>query len=311
MSAAWTRPITIGTRGSKLALAQTDLVRSALLEHHPRLEVHVHRITTKGDVMLEQSVASIGEKALFVAEIEQALRTGKIDLAVHSAKDLPADQPQDLRLATFLQRADPRDVLVSPNRRLSSLPPGARVATSSPRRECQLRALRRDISVIAVRGNVDTRLRRLAGGEFDALLLAAAGLLRLGRAGEASEWLAPEVMLPAVGQGALAIETRADDSEVTELVSPLEDLETSTALTAERAFLSHLGAGCSAAVGGYAVVEDGRVIVHGLVGHPSGKAVRGTRVGSVAAAAAVGASLAKSLLSAGGAELLAECERTR
>ncbi|HWQ14357.1 MAG TPA: hydroxymethylbilane synthase, partial [Roseiflexaceae bacterium] len=197
--------LVIGTRASKLALAQTHMVRAALLAAHPGLEVAVQHITTKGDVILDRPLSAIGDKGLFVVEIEEALRAGRVDIAVHSAKDLPSALPPDMALVAFPRRADPRDALVSRGGlRLAALPAGALVGTSSLRRACQLRALRPDLRVEDLRGNVDTRLRKLRDGRYDAIVLAAAGLQRLGLDHEVTEYLAPEVMVPAVGPGVLA-----------------------------------------------------------------------------------------------------------
>jgi hydroxymethylbilane synthase len=298
------RTLTIGTRASKLALAQTALVQAALQSQHPHLAVAIAPITTKGDMLLDRPLAAIGDKGLFIAEIEAAVRAGRIDLAVHSAKDLPSERPADMRIGAYLPRADARDVLVSRAGGLHDLPPGARVGTSSPRRACQVRALRPDLVLADVRGNVDTRLRKLAAGEYDALVLAAAGLDRLGLTGVVTEWLHPDEMLPAVGQGALAVEVRADDSEVAALLTALDDPPTRTAVTAERGFLAALGAGCTAAVAAYATVTEGALRLTGLIGAPDGRLVRGTEHGDGATAPEIGARLAAALLRQGGAALL-------
>ena len=323
--------LTIGTRGSALALAQTDLVRTALISRSPGLDVRVERITTKGDRLLDQPLADIGDKGLFVAEIEQALQTGRIDLAVHSAKDLPTDLPATLALAAFPPRADPRDVLVSRAGTLAALPPGARIGTSSPRRACQIAAVRPDLSVVLIRGNVDSRLAKVAAGEYDAIVLAAAGLIRLGRADAVTEWLPHETMLPAVGQGALALQIRAADARTRALVAPLGHRPTELAVLAERAFLRRLGAGCSAAAGAHAVVDGSGMELTGLIGHVDGRHVRGTRStaarpsasasssespsspspssSSPAEADALGHALARDLLDAGGSAFMAAAER--
>jgi hydroxymethylbilane synthase len=299
--------IVIGTRGSKLALAQTELVRAALLARYPALTVSVERITTQGDAVIDRPLAAIGGKGLFVTEIEAALRAGRIDLAVHSAKDLPSALPDDLTIAAIPARADARDVLVARDgATLRDLPPGARVGTSSPRRACQLRALRPDLVIADVRGNVDTRLRKLAEGQFNAIALAAAGLARLGLTGVISEWFAPETMLPAIGQGALAIEMRADDADLAALLAPLHDAETAAAVTAERAFLAELGGGCTAAVAAHATIAGDTLTLAGLIGATDGRLVRDARDGAVTDAARLGAALAASLLAAGGVALLSE-----
>ena len=299
--------ITIGTRGSKLALAQTELVRAALLARYPDLTISVERITTQGDAVIDRPLAAIGGKGLFVTEIEAALRDGRIDLAVHSAKDLPSTLPDDLTIAAVPARADARDVLVARDgAALRDLPPGARVGTSSPRRACQLRALRPDLVIADVRGNVDTRLRKLAEGQYDAIALAAAGLARLRLTAVISEWFAPETMVPAIGQGALAIETRADDADLAVLLAPLHDAATAAAVTAERAFLAELGGGCTAAVAAHATIAGDTLTLAGLIGATDGRLVRDTRAGAVADAARLGATLAASLLAAGGVVLLSE-----
>ncbi|MFN2563754.1 MAG: hydroxymethylbilane synthase [Gemmatimonadaceae bacterium] len=299
----------VGTRGSPLALAQTGLVCDALRQRWPEVEVRIERITTTGDVRRDVPLATLGRGA-FVSEIEAALRERRVDVAVHSAKDLPSRLAPEMRIAAVLERADPRDVLVSRGgATLRDLPPGARVGTGSPRRACQLRASRPDLEVLEVRGNVDTRLRKLAAGDFDALVLAAAGLIRLGRADEATEWLDPGVMVPAVAQGAIAVEVRADDAEVAGLVTALDHAATAAAVSAERAFLARLGAGCTAAVAALATVSSDALSLAGLVGAPDGRNVRGTRVGTVGEAEAVGDALADELLEFGGAAFLELADR--
>lgn len=305
------RTITIGTRRSALALVQTEIVRAAILAISPELTVEVRRITTRGDAILDRSLvaAAVTDKGLFVEEIEAALRDGRIDLAVHSAKDLPSLLPPDMLIAAFTERADPRDVLVSPHGTLDTLPEGARVGTSSPRRACQLRAARPDLTVVDIRGNVDTRLRKLAEGQYGAIVLAAAGLLRLGREAEITEWFTPARMLPAVGQGALAIETRADDPQIAALLAPLAHGATTAALEAERAFLTAVSGGCSAVVAAYAAIEPGAagsvLRLTGLIGKTDGTQVRDSRVGELTAGARLGTELASTLLAQGGAWLLA------
>lgn len=306
------RTLVVGTRGSALALTQTESVVAALRARHPRLDVVVKRITTKGDVMRDVPLATIGGRGVFVDAIEDALRRHEIDLAVHSAKDLPSRVPPDLGIAAFLERADPRDVLVSTAGTVHALPSGARVGTSSLRRACQLRAMRPDVETLDLRGNVDTRLRKLDAGAYDAIVLAAAGLIRLGLEARVTEWLSPDAMLPSPGQGALAVEVRADDVEVHELVRPLAHARTETALTAERAFLARLGTGCAAAVGAYATVgADGRVTLSGMIGAPDGRVVRATERDARTRAAELGERLADLLWGAGGRELAAESERAR
>jgi hydroxymethylbilane synthase len=302
--------VVIGTRGSKLALVQTHMVRDALLAAHPGLAVEVERITTKGDVVLDRPLSAIGDKGLFVAEIEQALREGRIDLAVYSAKDLPAALPHDLAIAAFPRRADPRDALVSRARlRLAELPAGALVGTSSLRRACQLRSLRPDLRIEDLRGNVDTRLRKLREGQYDAIVLAAAGLERLGLAGEVAEYLDPRTMLPAVGQGVLAVEARAADEATAALLAPLDDSFARVAATAERAFLARIGGGCQVPVAAYAQLDGDTLILAGLIGARDGRSVRGELSGAANDSTSLGARLAEQLLDAGGREMLAGGER--
>ena len=303
--------VTIGTRGSALAVAQSELVAAALVARHPGLLVRTVRITTTGDRVLDQPLSDLGGKGLFVGEIEEALRAGRIDLAVHSAKDLPTEPPPDLELAAFPARADIRDVLVSrAGVPLDALPPGARVGTSSPRRACQIAARRPDLLALPIRGNVDTRLRKLGAGEFDALVLAAAGLLRLGRADAITEWLSSAVMLPAAGQGALAIQIRSGDRAVARIVEPLTHRATAIAVTAERAFLHALGAGCSAAAGASARLEGDAFEIEGLIGSVDGRLVRGCRGGRASEAHAIATALALELVERGGRRFLAEAAAT-
>jgi hydroxymethylbilane synthase len=298
------RELVVGTRGSALAMAQTRIVCDALRRLDSSLLIHVERITTKGDTRSDAPISALGRGA-FVTELESALRERRIDFAVHSAKDLPSTLDSDLTLAAILPRADARDVLVSRAGTLRELPRGARVGTSSPRRTCQLRALRSDLDLKEMRGNVDTRLRKLAAGEYDALVLAAAGLIRLGREIEVTEWLDLDTMIPCVGQGALAVETRADDPELLRLFARLDDPATRTTVTAERAFLAELGAGCLAAAAAHADVHEGRVRIVALIGSTDGRYMTRTRTGNAGDAEHVGSTLARALLREGAAVFLA------
>lgn len=295
------RRVVIGTRGSRLALVQTDHVATVLRATHPGLEIEIRPISTRGDRITDRPLAELGRTGVFVTEIEQALREGTIDLAVHSAKDLPSRLASDMRLPAFLPREDPRDVLVSRAGPLATLRTGARVGTSSPRRTAQLRALRPDLALLDIRGNVDTRLRRLETGEYDALALAAAGMIRLGLAGEITEWLSPAIMLPAVGQGALAIEVRAGDAEFVDMAAPLNDLRTARALAAEREFLAYLGAGCAAVAAAFATLDAAgdSLTITGLIGSADGRLRRGQLAGA-ATDASLGSRLAAQLDRAGG-----------
>lgn len=297
--------VVIGTRASKLALAQTYAIRDALLAAWPGLEVGVEQITTKGDLILDRPLSAIGDKGLFVSEIEQAMRERRVDLAVHSAKDLPSELPPDMALAALPARENPLDALVSlRGERLAELPEGARVGTSSLRRACQLRAIRPDLRVADLRGNVDTRLRKLREGQYDAIVLAAAGLRRLGLAGEITELLSPAQMLPAVSQGALGIEARAGDAELAALLAPLDHPATRLAVTTERAFLARLGGGCQVPIAAYAQAEGDQIQLGGMVGARDGRVVRGARRGPAANPSALGTALADELLANGGLALL-------
>lgn len=296
----------VGTRGSALALTQTQLVCDALQGAHPGLSIRVERITTTGDARGDVPLSQLG-RGIFVSEIESALREGLVDFAVHSTKDLPSTIADDLVIAAFLPRADARDVVVSRFGALRDLPRGARVGTSSPRRACLLRALRPDLRPVDVRGNVDTRLRKLRDGEFDALILAAAGLIRLGRDAEITEWLDADVMVPSVGQGALAVEARASDETAVALLRVLDHPETRTAVTAERTFLAELGAGCRAAAAAHATVDANDTRITAFIGAPDGRHVRASRVGAAGEyiARALGQAVARELIRAGGARFLA------
>lgn len=298
--------LTIGTRRSKLALAQTDMVRDMLCEANPGLHVAIEHITTKGDIILDRPLNAIGDKGLFVTEIEEAMRNGKVDLAVHSAKDLPSELPLDMALAVFPTRADPRDALISREGfSLDSLPQGAVVGTSSLRRGCQLRHLRPDLQIEDLRGNVDTRLRKLHEGQYDAIVLAAAGLIRLGLHDEITQFLEPDLMIPAVSQGVLGIEIRANDERTAALLAPLDDPISRVTATAERAFLARIGGGCQVPVGAYARVEGANITLMGLIGDRDGHVVRGEQEGSTDDPAILGTSLAEQLLDNGGRALLA------
>lgn len=301
--------ITIGTRGSKLALWQTNWVKSEIERRHFGVEVEVKVISTKGDRVLDVSLPTLGQqgKGLFTKELEEAILEHRVDMAVHSLKDLPTELPTGLKIGAICEREDVRDALVAREGigSFDQLPQGARVGTSSLRRQAQLRVVRSDLVIEPVRGNVDTRLRKLDRGEFDALVLAAAGLHRLIYADRITEYLSQEFMLPAVGQGALAIETRADDSPVNEIVLSLNHEPTRLACAAERAFLKGLGGGCLVPIAAYATIEDGLLRLAGLVARPDGsETVRGERQGAVDDAPSLGRYLADELLSRGANRIL-------
>ncbi len=297
--------ITIGTRKSKLALVQTHWVRDTLLAAHPGLEIAIEHITTKGDAILDRPLSAIGDKGLFVTEIEDALRAGRVDLAVHSAKDLPSVLPADMTIAAYPRRADPRDVLVArAGKTLADLSQGARVGTGSPRRACQLRHLRPDLELLDIRGNVDTRLRKLDEGQYEAIVLAAAGLERLDLLDRVTQFFDQAQMLPAVSQGTLGVEIRLGDTRTAELLQVLDDHAARITATAEKAFLAHIGGGCQVAVGAFGQLQGATLTLSGMIGALDGRLVRGELSGPAAAPAALGAALAAALLAQGGAALL-------
>jgi hydroxymethylbilane synthase len=268
-----TRPLRIGTRGSKMALRQAALVRDRLIAAHPDLAAEIVTIRTTGDRVQDRRLAEIGGKGLFTKEIEEALFAGRIDLAVHSLKDVETWLPDGLEIACMLPRDDPRDAFLSRTApSFTALPKGARIGTSSLRRQAQLLRRRPDLEVVPMRGNVDTRLRKLAAGEADALVLALCGLERLGAAEQATEILPRDIMLPAVGQGALAIECRAGEAWLRSLLEPLHDSHTAACVEAERAMLAALDGTCRTPIAGLAEIENGRLILEGLLLTPDGSA---------------------------------------
>jgi hydroxymethylbilane synthase len=295
------RCVRIGTRGSQLALRQAEEIAAGLRRAWPRIEVELVPIRTSGDRLATAHLAEVGGKGLFVQEIDDALREGRVDLAVHSLKDLPGKRPRDLVLAAFPRREDPRDVLVAATpTTMDALPTGARVGTSSLRRSVQLLARRPDVAAMPIRGNVDTRLRKLRQGEYDALVLAAAGLRRLGLLDATATLLEPDEMLPAVGQGTLGVETRADDGEILALAEPLTDRETRTATLAERAFLEAVGGTCTTPLAAYARRAGNRLRLDAFVATPDGaRVMRDGEVGDPEAPEALGRRLAARLLAAG------------
>jgi hydroxymethylbilane synthase len=297
----------IGTRGSALALWQAEWVRSQLTAAHRGLTVELVSIKTQGDKILDVPLAKVGGKGLFVKEIEDALLDGRVDLAVHSMKDMPAELPSGLHVAAMPLREDPRDVLVvREGRGFADLPPGARVGTSSLRRAAQLLHLRADLKIETLRGNLDTRLRKLETQGFHAVVLAAAGMKRMGLSRLITHYLEPELMLPAVGQGALGIETRTQDPPTNELVAGLAHRPTRVTVRAERAFLRRLQGGCQVPIGGYATLERERLVLTGMVADLQGRRViRRALQGEAWQAEEIGESLAEMVLSAGGAEILA------
>jgi len=301
--------IRIATRRSPLAKWQANHVAGLLRSNEPGLEVRLHELVTRGDRILEVPLAEVGGKGLFVKEIEDALLAGDAEVAVHSMKDLPAALAGGLVIGAVPEREDPRDALCSPRwRTLDRLPREARVGTSSLRRGAQLKALRPDLRLEVVRGNVETRLRK-ASGELDAVVLAYAGLRRLGLAEHATQVLSPEEMLPAVAQGALALEARASDAATLGRLSRLEHPETRTRIEAERGFLARIEGGCQVPIAGHAVVEGGAVRMRALVASLDGaRIIRGERTGPATEARAIGVALAEDLLSRGAAAILKEAE---
>lgn len=296
----------IATRESPLALWQAEHVKGLLESAHPGLAVALLPMTTAGDQLLSSPLATVGGKDLFVKELEQAMLEGRADLAVHSMKDVPVQQPAGLVLSAFLAGEDPSDAFVS-NRyaALDELPQSAVVGTSSLRRQAQLRALRPDVVVKELRGNVGTRLRKLDENQFDAILLASAGLLRLGLGARIGERFAPERFLPAIGQGVIGLECREDDERTRRLLAPLHDSRTYTRLLAERAMNARLGGACQVPVAGYAEVLGGEVRLRGLVGAPDGsRVIRGELRGTLAHAEALGEQLAERLLDQGARDIL-------
>jgi hydroxymethylbilane synthase len=305
------RVIIVGSRGSRLALRQTELMLAKLRQRFPGRRFQVQEVRTTGDRRPEVSLAAIGGQGVFVKELETALRARRVDLAVHSLKDVPAEVGRGLVLAAVTERGDVRDAVVSRGqRRLAELPAGSRVGTGSLRRSVQVRALRPDLEVVDLRGNVDTRLRKVEEGLVDAAILAAAGLARLGYLERAAELLDTDAMLPAIGQGALTLETRANDAEMIEMASALEHRDTRLAVTAERAFLARLGGGCRLPMAALGIVEGDSLRLRGLIADSEGRRLlRGEMAGTASEAEALGASLAEQLLSRGAAELIAEAAR--
>jgi hydroxymethylbilane synthase len=299
--------LVIATRESALAMWQARHVQAELQRLYPGLVVSILGMTTAGDRNLASSLAKIGGKGLFIKELEDALADGRADIAVHSMKDVPMHLPAGYALPAILERADPRDAFVANDYGgLAELPPGARVGTSSLRRECQVRAGFPHLVVEPLRGNVQTRLRKLDSGDFSAIILAAAGLKRLGLAERITALLTPEQCLPAVGQGALGIECRADRRDLSDLLTPLVHQPTQQCAIAERAFSRALSGSCNVPLAGFAEISDGQMRLRGLVGAPDGtQVVRGETTGPVAEAEALGLVLAADLKQRGAADILA------
>lgn len=302
--------LTIATRESPLAMWQAEFVQAALRRLHPGLEVELLGMTSRGDQLLDVPLAKVGGKGLFVKELETALLDGSADIAVHSMKDVPMEFPPGLALGVICQREDPTDAFVSNHYlSLAELPAGAVVGTSSLRRECQLRARRPDLQVKFLRGNVNTRLRKLDEGEYDAIILASAGLIRLGMAGRIAQSIAVEDSLPAGGQGAVGIELRSDDHQVLELVQALHHEATACRVTAERALNERLQGGCQVPIACYAdhSADGERLLLRGLVGRPDGSVIlRAQAQAPATEARELGIRVADELLAQGAADILAE-----
>jgi len=298
--------LTIGTRGSKLALWQANWIKDRLEAFHPGLQVTLNVIKTKGDKIQDVPLAKVGGKGLFVKEIEEALLDGRIDIAVHSMKDMPAAIPDGLCIGAIPEREVPLDVLIGrEGLPLDKLAANPRIGTSSLRRAAQLKHARPDVAIVPLRGNLDTRLRKLDEGQMDAIVLAAAGVTRLGQAERITEVLPPESMLPAVGQGALCVEARAEDPVITPLTAPLDHAATRHAVRAERAFLARLEGGCQVPIAGYATLDGEHLSMTGLVADLDGRTMlRRTLEGPAARAEAIGLALAEQLLEQGAGSIL-------
>lgn len=302
------KEIKIGTRGSALALWQAEWVKSELEKRYSAMTITLVKIKTTGDKILDVPLAKVGGKGLFVKEIEEAMLSGQIDIAVHSMKDVPTFFPVGLHLAAITKREDPRDVLISRDKLLfQDLPKNAKVGTSSLRRQAQILNARPDLKITQLRGNVDTRIRKLKEGQFDAIILAAAGVIRLGFADSISEYLSPEVSLPAIGQGALGIECREDDRALNEYISFFNHDESRTCVTAERALLKKLEGGCQVPIACYGQMSGKQLNLIGLVGSVDGKRIiKDSITGDASNPEELGIALAEKLLSQGADVILRE-----
>ena len=300
------KTLKIATRQSPLALWQANYVKDRLQQLYPDLTIKLVPMVTKGDVILDSPLAKIGGKGLFVKELENALLNKEADIAVHSMKDVPMQFPEGLGLAVICQREDPRDAFVSHSyRTFAELPQGAVVGTSSLRRQCQLKALRPDLDIRSLRGNVGTRLSKLDNGDYDAIILASAGLIRLGLAARIASFIDVEQSLPAAGQGAVGIECRTDDVQVHALLAPLADAETTYCVRAERAMNNHLQGGCQVPIGGYAVLQQGQLYLRALVGDIDGsRIIRAEGKSAVENAEVLGVQIAEQLLAQGADKIL-------
>ena len=298
--------IRIATRRSPLALWQAEHVAAVLKTHHPELSIELVKMVTQGDKILDTPLAKIGGKGLFVKELEQGMFNGDADIAVHSMKDVPAKLPDGLAIAAILEREDPRDAFVSNTyATVDELPQGATVGTSSLRRQCQLLTRRPDLIIKSLRGNVNTRLSKLDQGDYDAIILATAGLVRLGFDDRIKQRLPINIMLPAIGQGAIGIECREGDQQTLSLIQCLHDEKTASRVTAERAMNFTLEGGCQAPIGGHAKIKDNILRLHGLVAEPDGSIIIMEQLeGPIEDAANIGETVANSLLNAGAKQIL-------
>jgi hydroxymethylbilane synthase len=302
------KTLRIATRQSPLALWQANHIKQQLTQAYPDLEITLLGMTTTGDRLATGALAKVGGKRLFVKELEQALLDNAADIAVHSMKDVPLDFPAGLGIAAICQRDDPRDVFISNKyKNLADLPAGSIIGTASPRRTCQLRALRSDFTTEVLRGNIGTRLRHLDENKFDAIILAAAGLIRLGLTPRISEYLAPEIFLPAAGQGALGIECRLADKNILELIKFLDHSPTHACIIAERALNQQLEGGCQVPIAAYAVIRDNQLMLRALVGSPNNSLIlRAAARAALQDAAVLGKQVADDLLSQGAEKILQE-----
>jgi len=300
--------VRIGTRKSMLALTQSNWIKSRIESQYPEVKVELVKIVTKGDKIVDVPLAKVGGKGLFVKEIEEALLKNEVDIAVHSMKDVPAELPEELHIGIVTKREDPRDAFISKKyATVADLPQGAKVGTSSLRRKAQLASLRPDLVIEDLRGNLDTRLKKLDDGMYDAIILAAAGLNRMGWSDRVSSYFNRQQMLPAVAQGAVGIELRKSDAELLAGLQFLDDYETTVAVAAERAYLARLEGGCQVPIGGFGHLADGKLVFTGLVASVDGKEiVRRRGEGDPAEAAALGVRVAEELLASGGGAILAE-----
>lgn len=298
--------IRIATRKSPLAMWQAEFVKAELERIHPNVTVALLPMSTKGDIILDTPLAKVGGKGLFVKELEMAILANQADIAVHSIKDVPVEFPEGLGLEIICKREDPRDAFVSNHyQQIADLPQGAIVGTSSLRRQCQLRAMRPDLIIKDLRGNVGTRLSKLDNNEYDAIILAAAGLIRLKLPQRIASFISEQESLPANGQGAIGIECRIDDEHIKQLLSPLEHAETRYRVMAERAMNTHLEGGCQVPIGAFATLDDNKLTLTGLVGAPDGsQIIRGQVVGDKSQAQNLGIQLANELLSKGAKTIL-------